>query len=285
MPQLLKSTNFRILQLTDLHFHNYPFSDNDEKTLINIQRTVKTAQPDLIVLTGDIIFSPEVPDPSGTIKKIAEFFNQYDIPIALTYGNHDSEKYISRKELILMEKHFNNLAHKKNEMIVNGKLFYNLEIKSLKDEIPHVVYLIDSGDYAKESNVFYDYIEPSHVAWLDYVNQKYEDSMTNVCFTHIPLIEYDEAQDNILEGHHNEDISSSEVNSGLFSVMLKHQNLKAVFCGHDHDNDFVSERFNKTLAYGRVSGFNCYGGLPRGGRIIDLDEDNDIVTSIIEYDC
>ncbi|WP_231634364.1 metallophosphoesterase family protein [Salinicoccus sp. YB14-2] len=270
--------------MTDLHFHNYPFSSEDEKSIVNIHKTIRTARPDLIVLTGDIIFSPEVPDPDLTIQKIAEIFNQYEIPIALTYGNHDSEKYVLRIELLHLENHFKHLVQKKNKMLVNDKLFYNIEIKNSNEELIHIIYLIDSGDYAKEDNIFYDYIEPEHVAWLNTVNLKYSKAATNVCFTHIPLIEYEEAKDNIIKGRNNEDISSSEINSGLFSVMLKHQNLKAVFCGHDHDNDFAADHLNKILAYGRVSGYNCYGDLPRGARLIDLDQNNDIKTTVIEYD-
>ena len=45
-----------------------------------------------------------------------------------------------------------------------------------------------------------------------------------------------------------------------------------VFCGHDHANDALSIRDGITLGYGRVSGLDAYGDLPRGGRLIVLHE-------------
>src|SRR4051812_8442475 len=48
-------------------------------------------------------------------------------------------------------------------------------------------------------------------------------------------------------------VCCSSVNTGLFTA-LKDNGVRAVFAGHDHDNDFVGEYEGVTLAYGRKTG-------------------------------
>lgn len=50
------------------------------------------------------------------------------------------------------------------------------------------------------------------------------------------------------------------------------KDMMGVFVGHDHDNDIIGVEYGIALAYGRVSGFDAYGSLERGGRVIDLYE-------------
>lgn len=45
-----------------------------------------------------------------------------------------------------------------------------------------------------------------------------------------------------------------------------------VFAGHDHDNDYVGLRNGIALGFGQVSGEEAYGILPRGARVVELDE-------------
>ena len=52
-PLRFKKGKFKIAQLTDIHWH--PNSTNTAKTQATILSVLQTEQPDLIVLTGDII--------------------------------------------------------------------------------------------------------------------------------------------------------------------------------------------------------------------------------------
>jgi len=62
-----------------------------------------------------------------------------------------------------------------------------------------------------------------------------------------------------LYGSRHEDICCSSVNTGLFSAILMNKNIKATFCGHDHNNDFHGDYNGIELYYGRKTGYGGYG--------------------------
>ena len=80
----------------------------------------------------------------------------------------------------------------------------------------------------------------------------------------------------------DDDFDSSEMNDGLFSLMVRGGKMKGVFVGHDHINDFEGTLHGIRLCYGRGSGYQCYGleGYPHGARIIDLSPDGTFSTKI-----
>ena len=70
--------------------------------------------------------------------------------------------------------------------------------------------------------------------------------------------------------HQSEQISSQSKDTGFFDSMLTNGMSQAVFVGHDHRNNFVFTHQGIKLVYGRNSGYNAYGGLTRGARIIEI---------------
>jgi hypothetical protein len=54
--------------------------------------------------------------------------------------------------------------------------------------------------------------------------------------------------------------------------MVEHRDVMGVFVGHDHDNDYAGLVKGICLAYGRATGFDAYGKLMRGARVIELIE-------------
>lgn len=58
--------------------------------------------------------------------------------------------------------------------------------------------------------------------------------------------------------------------------------MEAVFCGHDHDNDFWGDYNGIKLFYGRKTGYGGYGPpwyMQRGARVIEFSvADDDSVT-------
>jgi hypothetical protein len=58
----------------------------------------------------------------------------------------------------------------------------------------------------------------------------------------------------------------------MFHAMIESGDVMGVFVGHDHDNDYIGQEYGIALAYGRVSGYDAYGDLERGARIIELQE-------------
>jgi len=46
-------------------------------------------------------------------------------------------------------------------------------------------------------------------------------------------------------------------------------------------NDFYLLREDIILAYGRITGYSAYGDLERGGRVIEVMDDQEIVLSVL----
>lgn len=65
---------------------------------------------------------------------------------------------------------------------------------------------------------------------------------------------------------------SADINSGMFASFAECKDVMGVFVGHDHDNEFIGLEKGICLAYGRVTGTDAYGGLVRGGRVIEMYE-------------
>lgn len=98
-PKLLKITHltlpfpilqptFKILQISDLHFHGRV----NDKFLNRLKKAISSESPDLIAITGDFLCHGELDDPSG----LEEFLSGLKAPFG-TYavlGNHDYSKGI-----------------------------------------------------------------------------------------------------------------------------------------------------------------------------------------------
>ncbi|TQR05521.1 metallophosphoesterase family protein [Psychrobacillus soli] len=278
---------FTILQLTDLHVGSMPFHEHDYLTFNHIKEMTEKANPDLIVITGDLIWSEGVEGPEKSFDELINVLNALNKPIAITYGNHDTEEGVTRSELRKMEEKIDLLVEKKHLHVVEDRAAYCVEIKDEHNTVTNVLYMIDSGALDPLKTGTYEFVHPDQVTWFNNVSKHYggrkKDFKQDLLFLHIPLPEYKEAwEDGQASGQKNESISSPMVNTGLFTSLLLNGNVAGVFCGHDHDNDFVAELHEVKLCYGRISGFQCYGELTRGARVIELNSNQLFDTHIIE---
>ena len=81
-------SDFRILQLTDIHLSD---KDDIEKHFKFMDLTIKEANPDFIVVTGDLFtFASKT-----TAKRLFEFIDSYNVDWTATIGNHDEQCYFS----------------------------------------------------------------------------------------------------------------------------------------------------------------------------------------------
>lgn len=272
-----KEGRFKILQLTDLHWRNYDYEDRKTENLII--DLISLENPDLIVITGDIIHGPACVNSKNSIRDVVKIFHDSKIPFAVVFGNHDSEEGLSKQVLLdTMQESSYCLTAEGNTSGVGN---YCIHLKDYDDS--HVLwnlFFLDSGMTNEDKVVGgYDYIKREQINW--YVNystnlsEKYN-SEKELMFFHIPIPEYKEVwEEKKCNGSKNESICSPQLNSGLFLAMRELQKVKGVFVGHDHVNDFSGELCGVKLCYGRATGYNTYGkkGFMRGGRIINLDKE------------
>lgn len=284
---------FRIIQFTDTHLGNLPYNKEDLKTFRLIEKTLEKIDADLIIHTGDIIWSDGVEKPDAIFKDVMEAFDKKNIPMAITFGNHDAEGTVSRGELTtIFEETVRHKAVKTNAVTIDERESYTLEIlKHDSDEVENVLYVMDTGGDAPLPIGIYDWNQPEQVEWFREVSTQYRKGdgiKRNLVFQHIPVPEYWEAADNILSGvNHetNERISAPHLNTGLFANMVLDGETWGMFVGHDHENNFDGIVHDIHLVYGNVSGYNTYGDLERGVRIIELDSNTkEIKTYTVEAD-
>ena len=98
---------YKILQLTDLHFINSDVTDKDLSkdysvrdgwAMTAITEIIKEANPDMLAVTGDVIFTLDstsiftgTNDNYEAFKKVAKFIDSFEIPWVFIFGNHDEE--------------------------------------------------------------------------------------------------------------------------------------------------------------------------------------------------
>lgn len=273
---------FRICQLTDLHLGDFPLNEASQKTLAAIDRLLTENTFDLIMVTGDLIWGKLVSHPDQVLGALYDVFNRHTVPVATTYGNHDTEGAFTRNDLRTLERRLTHPADKHFSLIVADRESYTLEV--YRDQrLAHVLYVWDSGAYGHwPDDDQYAAVEPEQIAWFCLLPYARNHEHHDLGFLHIPLPEYHAASHHLLSGSKNEPICSPVTNSGLFYTLLRSQNVQGLFAGHDHDNNFVARYRGLILGYGNVSGYNTYGDLPRGARVIELDGDQ-LTTSILLY--
>lgn len=274
-----KNNTFKIVQFTDTHFGNLPHHEDDIKTFSLIDKVLRAEKPDLIVHTGDIMWSDGVKDSDKVFQIVMEYFNKYNTPLAITFGNHDSEEGITRSELReIYDKIITNKPEKKDSFIIDDKENYVISLSENENDLVYL-YFIDSGADDRLGFGTYEWVLPEQVEWFRKTANKYKKNdgvKRGIVFQHIPLPEYWQSKENILSGvqeETNEEISAPKINTGLFANMVLNGETWGIIVGHDHENNFDSTLYGIHLAYANSSGFQAYGDVPKGATVIEITKE------------
>lgn len=243
---------------------------------------VYAEKPDYIAITGDVIFGRPARD---MLQSILDRLDSYKVPFCIVYGNHDAEQELSRAEM--------------SSMIVSAKYSLNTlndagELADIKLSVapsdgsgnpPLDIYMLDSHDYSKFKEVGgYAWFTNDQIQWLraecDASTARNGAHVPSVSFFHIPVPEFYDAWILAQEKRHNGVVGlrgeyggHPRVNSGMFAAMLETGNMMGIFCGHDHDSDYIIPYYGIALVYARFSGDDTvYNHLAHGTRVITFDE-------------
>lgn len=281
-----QNDKFKIVQLTDLHIGADDGNEADAKTFQTITKVIEAEEPDLIAITGDLMWS-EAEGASSNYRRVLDHIEQFKIPFAVVYGNHDSEANITREELFEIQSEYTYSIATAGPEGVHGTGNYSLEVFGQNAEQKEAnLYFLDSGAYAPGGLGGYDWIRSDQVSWFVSESKKHKQSdpgkLPALAFFHIPLPEYkDVLQVGKVSGNKLEAICSPKINSGLFTALLEDGNVMGTFVGHDHDNDYCGVLHGISLCYGRITGYNVYGSLERGARVVELTAGEHAFTSWI----
>ena len=270
---------FKIVQFTDVHWKADSIAS--EEAGERMSEVLDAEKPDLVIFTGDVIFG-KLADKS--MRCALEPTIKRGIPFAVTFGNHDDELGMSRKELYDFIKDMpGNLTSTVEGL--SGVTNFILPVKASdgsKDAA--LLYVFDSHSYSTLKHLKgYGWIKHDQVQWYLNESKKFTESnggtpLTALSFFHIPLPEYHEAVNNegsFLIGTRKEEACNQEINTGMFAAMQEAGDVLGVFVGHDHVNDYAVSWKGIMLCYGRFTGGKTvYHDMPggNGARIIELTE-------------
>lgn len=266
---------FKIVQITDLHYKLGVKAS--EQGLACVREMVQTEKPDLVVVTGDIIYSAPA---DSTLSVVLKTFAQLGVPFCMTFGNHD---YDFKTPAVAL---YNQMQKTPNCVmpVLQGKnTDYSLSILSSNGKrTAAVLYCIDTHNKPAIGGIGgYQWISHNQITWYRQRSMVYKQKnggrpVPSLAFLHIPLPEFNYATDNTqcpMYGSRLEKAYSPSLNSGMFASIKEMGDIMGVFCGHDHDNDYAVSYFNVLLAHGRFSGGNTeYNHQKRGARVIVLKE-------------
>ena len=275
-----KQGSFKIVQFTDLHY-SVEKETVSAAALECINKVLDLEKPDLVVFTGDLVYSK--PAKEGLTRVLKPVVDR-KLPFAVVWGNHDDEQDLSRAVLQSVVEQMPGCLGKKTDGIP-GESNYILTIQpNSGNQASAVLYFMDSHAYSALPQVKgYDWIKPAQIQWYIDASKRFTDAnegkpLPALAFFHIPLPEYNQAassENSHLVGYRFEKPCAPELNTGLFTAMLTAGDVMGVFVGHDHDNDFVADWKGIALGYGRFSGGNTeYNNLPEGNgaRVIVLKD-------------
>ncbi|GHU83948.1 metallophosphatase [Bacteroidia bacterium] len=268
---------FKIVQLTDIHYiYGNPEADI---ALECIDKTLDFEQPDLIIVTGDLIYGKPAEESMHTIIKR---ISSKKTPFIVLFGNHDDEFGLNRSELLKIVKSYpHNLTDTAPGIFGVSNGIVTLKDKAGKDA--YILYYLDSNAYSQIEGVKgYDYIRFDQIQWYRensaaFTRRNGGKPVPSLAFFHIPFPEFAQAaadEKAPLIGSRTEAACPPQLNSGMFTALKEMGDVTGVFVGHDHDNDYLTFWKDIVLAYGRYSGANTvYNNLkPNGCRVIELTE-------------
>ena len=292
-----KDGTFHILMISDFHGHDRSSPQLKE----GIDALVEAVSPDLVLLGGDQLGAVTPERLHNYLAHTLSILTERGIPWAHVYGNHDREQPMTLLEQQPVYEEFPLCLSSRGPEDVSGVGNYVLPVLSSdRKKIAWNVWALDSfREYPDYQEAFghpeYRYILPNsfgtgsvqasplfdQAVWYYRTSLEMEKELgykaPAVMYMHVPLIEMLLIPKNPAEcrmtGEQRESICCSEMSNGLFMACQQRGDVRGIFFGHEHLNDFSGELFGITMAYDSAVGYDmtCDDDM-RGGREIVLDE-------------
>ncbi|XP_071737110.1 probable inactive purple acid phosphatase 28 [Rutidosis leptorrhynchoides] len=289
---------FKILQVADMHYgtgltrcRDVLSSEfewcSDLNTTLFLKRMINLEKPDFIAFTGDNIFGSSTDDAAESLFKAFGPAMESKLPWAAVLGNHDQESTMTREELMsfisLMDYSLSQ-PNPSTQVVTEIDGFGNYDVRVWGPPGSHLanhtifnLFFLDSGDRAVVDGFkTYGWIKESQLSWLrgaskgHYQEHHQPDKIPSLAFFHIPIPEIRSGPFREIYGEYREHVACSRMNSGVLKTLVSIGDVKAVFIGHDHLNDFCGNLDGVWFCYGGGFGYHGYGraGWSRRGRVI-----------------
>lgn len=293
---------FRVLQLTDIHIGGGILCfRKDRWALEAVEKVVKAADPDLIVMTGDMVYplfwATGARNNKRPAKKLATLLQSLGKPWCFAFGNHDGEVFATYTKEQLGEyfKTFDGCLYEKGEEGITGCGNYCIRIENKDGSPAMLLMMVDSNAYTTKSFFSgFDVIHDDQIDWYKRtVREQSGDGkvLPSLAFFHIPPKEFKEAWEKCYRGdksvtyHHGFVLEKDnyfgypkQKKSNFFKEMVDFGSCKGMFMGHDHVNTLSLTYQGIRLTYGMSIDYLAYIGIKkkhtqRGGTIIEINDD------------
>ena len=268
--QFHENGDFTILHLSDWHC-DYPLPAVHKQLVLE---SLAEAQPDLVVLGGDISEAAQEDQPAA-IEEICGIFVELQIPFLITFGNHDYMHGYSIDEMFAFYRQYGGeyFIGTDEDPALSGCGTCSLPVYSHDGgRVAYNIYCFDSGDRVEDKG--YDSVRADQIEWYKAKAESLKEDnggeyVPAVVFQHIivqeiydklfpeasktdfiGLREYDGITyqlkaipnlANIRDGYIFEKPCPGYYNYGQLDAMSSHGDVRAIFCGHDHYNSFTVE--------------------------------------------
>lgn len=276
---------FRIMQLTDLHFDG---SDTWQSEHVPgmLLRMIRTERPDLIVVTGDLVYREPGP---ALLASICGTIASSGVPYAVALGNHDAEQGASPEELYALIRALPGCVNARYNAPDERQGDFVIPVLARDGQREEArLYVMDSNDYNTDDHSYKGFTS-EQVDW--YKAQCAEAAARNgrranaLIFFHVPLSEYGEAyRTGLICGARLENECPPRDNTGMFRALADGGEVTGVFAGHDHSNNYVAQKEGIALVYGQYSGgYAEYQELVSGARVVELTEGRPGFTTWVRF--
>lgn len=295
----------KILHIADTHLN---YDKHFDASIWVIAEACDVEKPDLVVLTGDNTHPNEDPEKTKKlINALMNIFESRNIPVAVTFGNHDSESGpMTREDIMEYYKTFSCTISADDSVDFKNCATFNIPVlASDSDKVKFNLWVFDSGDYDEDDPRHYDRVRAEQIDWYNETYSKLKaenggETVNSVVFQHIIVPEiYDVLKkvdskqpyaiehiynkeeyyafnpDSINYGTLNEKPCPGYYNDGQFDALVKNGDALAMFTGHDHTNAFGVRNQGIDIY---TSPMTRYKGLAYttqyGYRVVEIDENN-----------
>lgn len=293
----------KILHVTDTHLkHNH----NLDPTIWMVERACDTEKPDIVMLTGDIVLNCDnAEDTKKLINALMNVFDSRNIPVAVTFGNHDSEQgAMSREDLMAYYNTFSCSVSVDDGEVLSGCGTYNIPVLSSDGEkVKFNLWVFDSGDYDEKGR--YSCVKTDQIEWYKQTSDKLTaenggEKVNSLVFQHIIVGEiYDVLQksdswksysykhlynkdeyymfdpERVNYGTIREYPCPGYENYGQFDAMVEKGDVLAMFTGHDHTNAFGVEHKGIDIVNSLSTRYiGLFHSTQCGYRVIEVDEND-----------
>ncbi|HOO26291.1 MAG TPA: metallophosphoesterase [Clostridiales bacterium] len=302
MLKFNRQGEFTLMQVTDPQDNIRP-----RRALIKmLNAAYDTAKPDLVVMTGDNMLGKIAKEKSldekykiieGVIEYLIKPLQERNIPFAVTFGNHDDQCGITKKQQVEIYMRYPNCVGFNDEEPDRGRSTYNIPIYSSDGKkIAYNIWMMESAG-KNEAGEYFEYVSEKALAWYlktsESLKRENDGKLVNsLMFQHVPVPEifellketekgpgavekngkYYVLDKEKAEGFLGEGPCVTQKNFGQFETVRKQGDVKALVFGHDHINAFRGKVRGQELIQSPGASFCSYGNSLRGVSAFKLNE-------------